>query len=229
MLAGTAHAIGTEASWNARIAAVAEHGIASIAETVLKGWVHARFRPTAIPILSATARCWSDRRSRAMSAPAAALRDADLTQSTRALAIPVIALAGDADGSTPPDLVRRHGAIVPGADFRLIADAGHIRCVEQPDDVAGLIGGFLTEIGYAAEKNMTDYVSTRAPRRHRHHHHRQSAGQRAVLPRAGAADAARSSRSRRHELRAIVLVCAGRTFIAGADINEFGKPTRRRS
>jgi 3-oxoadipate enol-lactonase len=80
---------------------------------------------------------------------AAALRDADLTQSTRALAIPVIALAGDADGSTPPDLVRAMAAIVPGADFRLIADAGHICCVEQPDEVAGVIRGFLTEIGYA--------------------------------------------------------------------------------
>jgi 3-hydroxyacyl-CoA dehydrogenase len=27
------------------------------------------------------------------------------------------------------------------------------------------------------------------------------------------------------EVKAIVLTCGGRTFIAGADINEFGKPT----
>ncbi len=28
------------------------------------------------------------------------------------------------------------------------------------------------------------------------------------------------------EVKAIVLTCAGRTFIAGADITEFGKPSR---
>jgi len=148
VLAGTAPRIGTEASWNARIAAVAEHGTAGIADTVLKGWFTPRFRdgnPDFVGYRAMLERSPVE----GYVGTAAALRDADLTQSTRALAIPVIALAGDADGSTPPDLVRAMAAIVPGADFRLIADAGHICCVEQPDEVAGVIRGFLTEIGYA--------------------------------------------------------------------------------
>ena len=52
-------------------------------------------------------------------------RDADLTESTRALKIPALCLVGDQDGSTPPDLVRSTADLITGADFRVIADAGH--------------------------------------------------------------------------------------------------------
>ena len=79
----------------------------------------------------------------------AALRDADLTESTRALKIPVLCIVGDQDGSTPPDLVRSTANLIRGAEFRIIADAGHIPCVEQPAAVADLIAAFLRNIKYA--------------------------------------------------------------------------------
>ena len=63
--------------------------------------------------------------------------------------MPVIALAGDADGSTPRTWFGPWPRSCRVRIFRLIADAGHICCVEQPDEVAGVIRGFLTEIGYA--------------------------------------------------------------------------------
>lgn len=72
----------------------------------------------------------------------AAIAGADLTESTRALTLPVMALAGDQDGSTPPDLVRATAALC-GAEFHLVADAGHLPCVEQPEATAGLLIQFL--------------------------------------------------------------------------------------
>jgi len=54
----------------------------------------------------------------------------------------VIAMAGDEDGATPPDLVRATAELC-GAPFHLISSAGHIPCVEQPEATARLIRNFL--------------------------------------------------------------------------------------
>ena len=76
----------------------------------------------------------------------AAIAGADLTDSTRALRLPVMAMAGDQDGSTPPDLVRATAELC-GAEFHVVPDAGHIPCVEAPEELARLIGAFLKEQG----------------------------------------------------------------------------------
>ena len=76
-----------------------------------------------------------------------AIRDADLTESTRTLTVPTLCLVGEHDGSTPPDLVRSMAALIRNSDFRIVAGAGHIPGVEQPDVVASLIGGFLQNVG----------------------------------------------------------------------------------
>ena len=78
----------------------------------------------------------------------AALRDADLTESTRALTLPTLCIVGEHDGSTPPDLVRSTASLIRNSEFRIIPGAGHIPCVEQPDAVVGLIGGFLKGAHY---------------------------------------------------------------------------------
>ena len=149
MLSNTAHKIGTDALWNERIRVVREQGIAAIADAVLERWFTPGFRApenadfagykamlTRSPVEGYTATC-------------AAVRDADLTESTRALAIPTVCVVGDQDGSTPPDLVRSMADIIPGSQFRIIAEAGHIPCVEQPDAVADLISTFLKGARYA--------------------------------------------------------------------------------
>ena len=78
----------------------------------------------------------------------AALRDADLTESTRALKMPALCIVGDQDGATPPDLVRSMADLICNSEFRIIPDAGHLPCIEQPDAVAGLIGTFLRNARY---------------------------------------------------------------------------------
>jgi pimeloyl-ACP methyl ester carboxylesterase len=75
----------------------------------------------------------------------AAIRDADLTESTRQIRMPVLGICGSEDGATPPDLVRGTIAMIEGARFELIEGAGHLSCVENPDRVAALITGFLKE------------------------------------------------------------------------------------
>jgi 3-oxoadipate enol-lactonase len=76
----------------------------------------------------------------------AAIRDADLTESTRALKLPVLCIVGDQDGATPPDLVRETAGLIEGARFEIIENAGHIPCVERPAETIRLISGFLARL-----------------------------------------------------------------------------------
>jgi pimeloyl-ACP methyl ester carboxylesterase len=77
----------------------------------------------------------------------AAIRDADLTADAARIRAPTLCVAGDQDGSTPPDLVHGTADLIPGAGFELIESAGHIPCVEQPAALARLIGRHLREAG----------------------------------------------------------------------------------
>ena len=75
----------------------------------------------------------------------AAIRDADLTAATSALAVPTLCMVGDQDGSTPPALVAELAGLIPGATLITIAGAGHLPCVERPAAVAEAMLGFFEE------------------------------------------------------------------------------------
>jgi len=72
-----------------------------------------------------------------------AIRDADLTESTRTIEAHTLILCGTEDVSTPPDLVRGLVELMPNAEFQEIPGAGHSTCIEQPDLVAEQIKRFL--------------------------------------------------------------------------------------
>ncbi|MGE3308279.1 MAG: 3-oxoadipate enol-lactonase [Rhizobiaceae bacterium] len=143
VLCCTGHRIGTDEFWKARIEAVSGQGIASIADVMMQRWFTPAFRSPDNPDYAGYLNMLVRTPVEGYLGTCAALRAADLTVSTSALAIPALCIAGDQDGSTPPELVRSMSALIKGAEFRIIADAGHIPCVEQPQAVADLIGSFL--------------------------------------------------------------------------------------
>ena len=145
VLSNTAHKIGTNESWNSRIDTVTKNGIGSIADNVMKLWFTPAFRD---PRNAEFVGCRNMLVRTALEGyvgTCAALRDADLTESTRALKVPTLCIVGDQDGSTPPDLVRSTADLIRGAEFHIVADAGHIPCIEQPDAVADLVRQFLAK------------------------------------------------------------------------------------
>ena len=75
------------------------------------------------------------------------LREADLTGSVGAITCPTLGIAGAADGSTPPAFVAATVERIAGARFAVIADTGHIPCVEQPRALAERILEFLGSSG----------------------------------------------------------------------------------
>lgn len=147
ILSNTAARIGGPAMWDERITALRAGGLAVLAEAILQRWFTPRFRAEE-PSLA----IWRNMLVRTpiagYIATCLAIRDTDFTAQTAGLRLPVLAIGGEHDGSTPPDLVAATAALVRGARFELVADAGHIPGVEQPQIVAGLIAGFLAEIGH---------------------------------------------------------------------------------
>jgi 3-oxoadipate enol-lactonase len=147
VLSNTAAKLGTEQTWGERIALVRAQGIDAIADNVMKLWFSKAFHDERADELVG----WRHMLTRTPVAGyvgcCAAIAHTDLRDSTRTIRQPVLAIGGDADGSTPPDLVRETAESIPGARFELIRGAGHIPCVERPEAVAALLTTFLKENG----------------------------------------------------------------------------------
>lgn len=144
ILMDTAARIGTRELWDDRIAQVRAGGIAAISDGVLARWFSPAFRERAEFGLWRAMLERTDAEGYVRLAEA--IRDADLTESTRALRLPCLALVGEHDGSTPPDLVAATAALVPGARCETLAGAGHLPGVEAPEATARRIADFLKEL-----------------------------------------------------------------------------------
>jgi 3-oxoadipate enol-lactonase len=143
VLCDTAHKIGSAEMWNERIATINASGIEALADAIMQRWFTPAYRdPSNADFVGYTAMLVRTTRD-GYAGTCAALRDADLTESTRGLRQPTLCIVGDQDGSTPPDLVRSMARLIAGSRFEVIAGAGHIPNVEQPAATAKLIGDFL--------------------------------------------------------------------------------------
>ncbi|MEM7496728.1 MAG: 3-oxoadipate enol-lactonase [Pseudomonadota bacterium] len=145
VLCDTGARIGTDEMWNTRIAAIEEGGIAALVDATMERWFTPEFRAD-----PARLEPWRNMMLRTPEAgylaTCRAIRDADYREAATVLSLPALAVCGEADGSTPPELVRQTAALIPGCGFELIAGAGHIPCVEQPATLGRLIAGLLDEL-----------------------------------------------------------------------------------
>jgi 3-oxoadipate enol-lactonase len=148
VLCGTAHRIGTAESWAARIETVCADGIAAVADATMERWFTSKFRATRRAELEGCRNMLIRTPLAGYIAGCAALRDADLTEVARAIAVPTTCIVGRDDGATPVDLVRSLADLVPSAAFHVLDQAAHIPCVEQPEAMVRLIEQHLREAGH---------------------------------------------------------------------------------
>lgn len=147
VLCDTAHRIGTDAMWNDRIAAVEAGGIGSIADGILERWFSAAFRAEHGTELAGYRHMLIRTPAEGYAGTCAAIRDADLTESTRHLGLPALCVVGDEDGATPPQVVGSLAELLPEGRLEVVAGSGHLPCIDQPRVLAGLIRGFAKEVG----------------------------------------------------------------------------------
>ncbi|WP_371056254.1 3-oxoadipate enol-lactonase [Rhodosalinus sp. K401] len=146
VLSNTAAKIGTKEMWEDRIATVRAQGIEGLADPVMERWFSAAFRAT--PELALWRNMLVRQPADGYAGCSAAISGTDLYTPTSGLRLPTLGIAGDADGSTPPDLVRETLELIPGAEFRLIRGAGHLPCVEKPREYAEILAEFLRRVGH---------------------------------------------------------------------------------
>ncbi|MCL1629235.1 3-oxoadipate enol-lactonase [Roseibaca sp. V10] len=151
ILSNTAARIATAEIWQERAATARAQGLGALADATMERWFTAQFRAT--PEFAP----W---REMFLSTPldgwigcAQAIAGTDFYTTTAALRLPTLGIAGDRDGSTPPDLVRETIKLIPGADFALLRRAGHLPHVEKPAEYAALIVDFLTRHQLHLAKN----------------------------------------------------------------------------
>jgi 3-oxoadipate enol-lactonase len=147
VLSNTGAKIATRDIWAERIAAVQADGMAAVVDATMQRWFSAPFHDTA------EFHAWRNMFLRTpvegWTGCAAAIAGTDFQASTSGLRLPTLAIAGAHDTSTPPDLVFETADLVPGAQKALIQRAGHLPCVEQPEEYADLLRDFLAAQGRA--------------------------------------------------------------------------------
>jgi 3-oxoadipate enol-lactonase len=146
VLSNTGAKIGQPAMWDERIAAVRAGGIEALADAIMERWFSAPFCKTE------AFHAW---RNMLVRQPAegyigcsAAISGTDFYTPTSGLRLPTLGIAGSDDGSTPPDLVRETVDLIPGSQFHLIRKAGHLPCVEQPEEYAAVLTKFMQDVGH---------------------------------------------------------------------------------
>ena len=75
-----------------------------------------------------------------------ALRDADLTETSSTLPMPVSVIVGDQDVVTPPSLALELSKLVPDGRYDEIKDCGHLPCLMQAPMLSEIIKAFVADV-----------------------------------------------------------------------------------
>jgi len=146
VLSNTAAKIGSPALWQDRIDAVNSKGLEALADDVMERWFAKAFRE------SEAVKPWRqlliDTPTEGYNGCIAAIAGTDFYTPTSGLRLPTMGIVGSEDGATPPDLVRETIDLIPGSQFHIIRKAGHLPCVEKPQEYADLLNAFMKSTGH---------------------------------------------------------------------------------
>ncbi len=146
VLSNTAAKIGNKKLWQDRIDIVRQKGMSGVADDVMSRWFGRSFRT------SPDVKPWKEMVSKVpvegYCGVCSAIAGTDFYTPTSGLRLPTLGIAGSEDRSTPPDLVRETVDLIPGSEFKLIRKAGHLPCVDQSEEFAEALNGFLNRIGH---------------------------------------------------------------------------------
>jgi pimeloyl-ACP methyl ester carboxylesterase len=78
-----------------------------------------------------------------LTAATRALYDFNLSKDLPRIAVPTLVVAGQEDVLTRPQGMEEIAALIPGAEYRLIPNTGHMIPVEQPKPLDALLSRFL--------------------------------------------------------------------------------------
>lgn len=143
VVTNTAALIGTQQSWNTRIAQVEQGGMASITETVLERWFTQGYRDTHASRVDIVKAMLLSTPDAGYNGNCGAIRDADLRAQLPNIRVPMLVIGGTHDISTPAAQTKLIADGVPGAQYVELS-AGHLANWEQADGYTQALVSFLT-------------------------------------------------------------------------------------
>ena len=143
ILCDTAPKIGSKDMWADRIKRVEDGGIDAISDDILARWFSVSFLKDRADELQ----IWKSMLIRTTKSGyvgcCEAISRCDLTDQAKKVNVPTLVIVGDEDGSTPINVVKNGADLIEGSLFRIIKNAGHLPCIERPNEVGSLFLQFL--------------------------------------------------------------------------------------
>ena len=143
VFANTAARLGTTDSWDARMRAVREGGMAAIRDTVVARFLGAGFRAEHADVVRRIGDMVEATPVAGYLAACAALRDADLRDSVSSIRAPSLIVAGELDESAPARQSEELHAAIAGSELVVLAGAAHLTNVEQAEEFTRIVSTFL--------------------------------------------------------------------------------------
>ncbi|SRR5579884_303237 len=145
VFANTAARIGSEAIWDARIAAVQNGGMAAVQDAVLARFLSAAFRQQHPEVAHKIAAMVAATNPVGYIGACAALRDADLRATVSSIRTPSLIIGSELDESTPPAQAEELHASIPGSQLVIFPQTAHLSNVEQPEAFTQHVLHFLLQ------------------------------------------------------------------------------------
>ena len=143
ILCDTAPKIGSKEMWTERINRVKEGGIEAISDDILARWFSTYF----LKYRADELQMWRSMLTRTTKSGyigcCEAISLCDLTDQAKIINLPTLVIVGEEDGSTPVNLVRDAANLIKNSVFKVIEKAGHLPCVEKPNEVGSTFMQFL--------------------------------------------------------------------------------------
>jgi len=144
ILSNTSSYYADKAPWNDRIATVEQKGIAGIADRVMTVWFTQDFRERDTATVARMKSMLQSSPVQGYLACCAAVRDMDHRDLLGRIRAPTLVIAGRHDPATTVEAAEFIRRRIPRAALTVL-DTAHIANVEQPDEYADVVLGFLTQ------------------------------------------------------------------------------------
>ena len=148
-------------TWQQRIEAVAQGGLAAIADAVMDRWV----LDQSLPSSKALRRMLLRTDPAGYAGCAAALRDTRASDVAGRIRCPTTVVVGDKDASTPPSAAEAVRDAITGGEMVTVADAAHIPTFEREADVTRALVAHMQRMAAIGSPAMSAAEAGNAVRR----------------------------------------------------------------
>lgn len=142
IFSNTGAKIGTAESWNERIEKIKQDGLGAMAQPIVDRWLSSDFKKKCPEVYHGMITMLQRNADLGYIQACEAIREADYSPILNKINHPVLFMGGSEDIGATADFVQQQAANLNTDHVTIIDGAGHLPCIEKPEQVAELILAF---------------------------------------------------------------------------------------